>query len=195
MKLTYHRSNRKLKNSYVYIYTFWEQGISYIEPNSKTSYLEKLNTTKIANEKNKLIHAKLKKLGTFPMQYNKFRKLQQTKNIDKLLNDYPDLALKFVFKISGATINSEKHKIIDSVIVHGNKFTKLHILQDDVVTIKIKYDENGKENLSKSRITKNNSKTGQKLEMSTDDLLQMFKNMNQNEELFEKRIFEMYSNV
>lgn len=193
MKLTCNQSNRKLKNSYVYIYTFWEQGISYIEPNSKTCYSEKLKTTKIANEKNKLIHSHLKKIGTFPMQYKKFRKLEQTENIDKLLNDFPDLALKFVYRTSAKI--SDRDKIIDSVIIHGNKFTKLHILQDDAVHIMIKYDKNGKENLSKSRLTKNNSKTGQKLDMSSYELLQMFKDMNQNEELFEKRIFEMYSNV
>jgi len=109
----------KLLNSYVYLYSYWEN--LYFD--ARKSDVENIATMQLVQRKNKLLlPVILNKLGIFPMKYKVFCKLQKSQKIEKILKNYPDLLINFVYK------NSHDKKIaitIDQFQMHGAKFENI----------------------------------------------------------------------
>ena len=109
----------KLLNSYVYLYSYWEN----LNFDTRKSDSENIVIMQLVQRKNKLLFpVVIKKLGMFPMKYTEFCKLQKSQRIEKLLKNYPDLLINFVYK------NSSDKKIaitIDQFQMYGTKFESI----------------------------------------------------------------------
>jgi hypothetical protein len=152
----------------------------------------------IASKNNKLVHSRLKNIGKFPVKYHKFCKFINLKKFDIILDEFPDLALKFVYKTSNYENNSKELGIY---IIHGSKFTKINSLQPNSnnITCKIKYDANGSEDLQNSELStfdETNKSTvnimGRDL-LNCQELVDQFKRMDCDNKLFAQYIFENLS--
>lgn len=109
----------KLLNSYVYLYTYWEN-LYFDTNNSDAVNIAKMQ---LVQQKNKLLFTVvITKLGVFPMKYKVFRKLQKSGKIEKLLKNYPDLLVNFEYKNSH---DKNSAITIDKFQMYGSKFTTI----------------------------------------------------------------------
>ena len=189
--------NRKFKNSYVHVYTAWENCIIKDQTNDNNIEKRQIHFD-IACKQNKLVIQKLNDIGKFPIRYHKFCKFINLKKFNIILNEFHDLALKFVYKISDSDVNSKE---LGMYIIHGSKFTKISSLQPNSnnITCKIKYDINGSEDLRNSELSAFDEINKSTVNIIGQDLLNCkwildkFKKMNCDQKLFEQYIFEEVS--
>lgn len=191
------QSQKKFKNSYVYIHISWENCIMSASMDNN-DIIKNQRYLDIASKKNKLVYSRLKNIGKFPVKYHKFAKFISLKKFDMILEEFPDLALKFVYKTSN---DNNSSKELGTYIIHGSKFTKINSLQPNSnnITCKIKYDLNGSEDLANSELStfdKTDESTvnimGKDL-LNCQELINQYKNMNCDDKVFAQYIYENLS--
>jgi len=168
---------KKFKNSYVVLCTSWEDCIMIGCSKTSDSELAQKNY-KIAADNNKKVLLELNSFVKFPIKYSKFCKLIDSKRFDVILEKFPDLAFKFIFKSSPHDNSIE----LGTHIIHGIKFTKVNSLKpnsNNVTTYKIKYDKNFNEDLSNSEISTIDQKTNSTMNIMGKDLLNCKKLFNE----------------
>lgn len=167
---------KKFKNSYVELCTAWEDCI--MVGCYKTSDFETTQKYfKTAADNNKKVLLELSSFVKFPIKYHRFCKLIDSKRFDIILEKFPDLAFKFIFKSSPHDNSIE----LGTHIIHGIQFTKVNSLKPSStnVTCKIKYDKNMNEDLSNSEISTINQKTNDTMNIIGKDLLNCKKLFNE----------------
>lgn len=106
------KKNKNLRNSYVYLYTYWND---FNDPFLFIEHKEKNETI--------LFPELIKSFGSFPMKYKHFCKLRESNKINMILKKYEDLLLHFIYKDSPIKISAVD---IDEIVMHGIKFTNIN---------------------------------------------------------------------